>query len=105
MGRLDRIAGLLLGTAVGDALGTPREGLSPRRAARLYGGPPLRHALVFGRGMVSDDTEHASLVAQALLRAPNDPSAFARHLAWGLRLWAASFPIAMGRATLRAMVK
>jgi hypothetical protein len=27
----DRIAGVLLGTAVGDALGLPREGLSQRR--------------------------------------------------------------------------
>ena len=42
----DRIAGLLLGTAVGDALGLPREGLSATRAQRMFG-PEVRHALLF----------------------------------------------------------
>jgi ADP-ribosylglycohydrolase len=72
--RTDTLTGVLLGTAVGDALGLPREGLSPRRARRLFGGPPLRHRLVFGRGMVSDDTEHACVTAQALLRSPRRTS-------------------------------
>jgi ADP-ribosylglycohydrolase len=103
--RLDRLAGVLLGTAVGDALGLPREGLSARRASRLYGGPPLRHRLVFGRGMVSDDTEHTCLVGQALLRAPHDPGRFARSLAWDLRLWLLSLPVSLGWATLRSIVK
>ena len=69
---MDRITGLLLGTAVGDSLGLPREGLSGRRAARLYDGP-LRQRLVLGRGMLSDDTEHACMTAQALLTAGDDP--------------------------------
>jgi ADP-ribosylglycohydrolase len=83
--RADRLAGVVLGTAVGDALGTPREGLSRRRARRLFGDPPLRHRFLFGRGMVSDDTEHTCLVGQALLRTPDDVTAFARSLAWRLR--------------------
>ena len=56
--RSDQIAGVILGTAVGDALGLPREGLSRRRAGKLFGDPPLGHHFLFGRGMVSDDTEH-----------------------------------------------
>jgi ADP-ribosylglycohydrolase len=103
--RLDRLAGVLLGAAVGDALGVPREGLSARRASQLYGSAPLRHRFVFGRGMVSDDTEHTCLVGQALLRAPHDADGFARSLAWGLRLWLLSLPAGIGRATLRAIVK
>ena len=51
------IIGSILGTAVGDALGLPLEGLSRRRGARLIGDPD-RHHLILGRGMVSDDTEH-----------------------------------------------
>lgn len=47
--RRDRIAGVLLGTAVGDALGLPREGLSPKRAWRMLGDEE-RHA---GAGLVS----------------------------------------------------
>jgi ADP-ribosylglycohydrolase len=73
---------------VGDALGLPREGLSRRRARGLFGGPPQQqHRFLFGRGMVSDDTEHTCLVGQALLRAPEDVGAFARPLAWRLRFW------------------
>jgi ADP-ribosylglycohydrolase len=103
--RLQSITGALLGAAVGDALGVPREGLSPRRAARLYGNPPLRHHFLFGHGMVSDDTEHACLVAQALLRAPEDAERFARSLAWGMRWWFLGLPAGLGRATLRACVR
>jgi ADP-ribosyl-[dinitrogen reductase] hydrolase len=103
--RADRVAGVLLGTAVGDALGLPREGLGRRRAGRVFGDPPLRHSFLLGRGMVSDDTEHTCLVAQALLRAPDDPEAFARALAWGLRLWLLGVPAGVGWATLRATAR
>jgi ADP-ribosyl-[dinitrogen reductase] hydrolase len=103
--RSDRMAGVILGTAVGDALGLPREGLSRRRAGRLFGGPPLQHRFLLGRGMVSDDTEHTCMVGQALLRAPKDVDHFARSLAWRLRFWLLGLPAGTGRATLRAVVK
>jgi ADP-ribosylglycohydrolase len=101
----DKLAGVLLGTAIGDAIGLPREGLSRRRARRLFGDPPLGHRLLFGRGMVSDDTEHACLVAQALLHAPNDCEQFARALGWGLRWWFIGLPAGVGKATARAAIK
>jgi hypothetical protein len=97
--RIDRLAGALLGTAVGDALGLPREGLSRRRAERLYGGGPIQHRFVFGRGMLSDDTEHACMAALALLAAPEDEARFARSLAWRLRGWLAAMPAAVGWGT------
>jgi ADP-ribosylglycohydrolase len=98
--RTDLLAGVILGTAAGDALGLPREGLSPRRAARLFGPPPLRHRFLLGRGMTSDDTEHTCLLGQALLRQPEDADGFARALAWGLRGWLLTLPAGLGRATL-----
>lgn len=101
---VDRITGLLLGTAVGDSLGLPREGLSGQRAARLYAGP-LRQRLVVGRGMLSDDTEHACMTAQALLTAGDDPGRFARALAWKLRWWLLALPAAVGWGTLRAIAR
>src|SRR5260370_19769918 len=55
--------------------------------------------------MPSDDTEHTCLVGQALLRAPRDPDAFARSLAWRLRFWLLGLPAGTGRATLRAIIK
>jgi hypothetical protein len=39
--RQDRITGTLLGTAVGDALGLPMEGMSARRAGRMFGAKQL----------------------------------------------------------------
>jgi len=102
--RSDALAGCLLGTAVGDALGLPYEGLSPGRAERLYG-PPGRYRLLPGRGMVSDDTEHACLVAQALIASGQNEEAFARELARRLRWWLLGLPAGTGSATFRACTK
>jgi ADP-ribosylglycohydrolase len=103
--RADSIAGVILGTAVGDALGLHCEGLSPRRARRMFGPPPLRHRFLLGRGMVSDDTEHTVFVARSLLQAPDDPSRFARALARELRWWLLGVPAGAGLATLRSTLK
>jgi len=99
----DRVVGLLLGTAVGDSLGLPREGLSPGRAARLYRGP-LRQRFVFGRGMLSDDTEHACMTAQALL-ASDEPARFATILRGKLRWWLLGLPPGIGWGTLRSIAR
>jgi ADP-ribosylglycohydrolase len=100
----DRIIGCLLGQAIGDALGLPMEGLSRRRGSRLY--PHInRHQFFFGRGMGSDDTEHACMVAQSLLRSGGDLERFRRSLAWRLRWWLIGIPAGVGKATLQACVK
>ncbi len=76
----DVFADVLLGTAVGDALGLPAENLSPEQIrGRCRGHWQMR--FVFGPGMISDDTEHTLMVAQALLSHPDDPMAFQRLLA------------------------
>lgn len=101
----DAITGCILGTAVGDSIGLPREGLSRRRARRLFGTDPMRQRLVFGRGMISDDTEHTCMVAQALLASSGDPDAFARSLAWRFRGWLAALPAGVGLATAKSIVR
>lgn len=103
--RRDSLAGCLLGTALGDSLGLPFEGLSASKVTRMLGDEPLNHRFLFGRGMVSDDTEHTVLAAQALLRSGGDAERFQRALAWGLRGWFLGFPAGMGLATLRACLK
>ncbi|SDY11780.1 ADP-ribosylglycohydrolase [Allochromatium warmingii] len=96
--------GCLLGTAVGDALGLPYEGLTPRRAARLLG--PAEHQRLLGRwGMISDDTEHTAMVAQALLVSGGNLDRFRRSLAWRLRWWFLGLPAGIGWATLRAILR
>jgi ADP-ribosylglycohydrolase len=87
------LPGVLLGTAVGDALGLPAEGLSPTRIGRRWPGP-WRHRFCLGRGMISDDTEHTLFVAQALLSHSDDVKAFQQSLAWKLRLWLLGMPAA-----------
>ncbi len=102
---IDPFAGFVLGMAVGDALGLPREGLSRRRAARIYGVAPLGHRLVFGRGMVSDDTEHMRMTALALLAEPTDSARFVRCLAWKLRWWMLALPAGTGMATAKSIAR
>ena len=100
----DQFQGVLVGTAVGDALGLPAEGLSKQRIARRWRGE-WKHRLLFGRGMISDDTEHTLFVAQALLDYPSDVDKFRRALAWKFRWWFLSLPAGIGFATLRAILK
>ena len=96
--------GCLLGTAVGDALGLPCEGLSRARQLRLF--PRLEgYRFFFGKGMCSDDTDHACMVAQSLAVAGNNARRFAASLAWRLRFWLLGLPAGIGSATLRAILK
>jgi ADP-ribosyl-[dinitrogen reductase] hydrolase len=99
------VAGCLWGTAVGDAIGLPCEGLSRRRIQALFGGAPNEHRLIGRRGMISDDTEHTLLVWEALQASGGEGEEFTRHLARGLRRWFLALPAGMGLATLRACGK
>ena len=102
--REEKIVGCLLGTAAGDALGLPCEGLGPARAARMF--PDCgRHHFLFGKGMVSDDTEHACFVAKAMIEANGDPEIFQKRLARSLRWWLLGLPAGVGFATLRSILK
>jgi ADP-ribosylglycohydrolase len=98
------LAGALIGTAVGDSLGLPMEGIPAKRQNRLFPAP-VRQRLIGGWGMISDDTEHTIMLAQALLESPQDPAMFQRSLARKLRWWLASLPAGVGFATARAILK
>jgi len=100
----DAIIGCILGTAVGDALGLPYEGVSSKRAPRLLGTPD-RYRFFFRRGMISDDTEHTCMVAGSLIEADGDVDLFARQFASRLRWWILALPAGVGKATARAGVK
>ena len=98
------LVGCLLGTAVGDALGLPFEGLTPSRQSKMF--PDLaRYHLLPGKGMVSDDTQHQCLLAQALIQSDGAAEAFAKDLAWRLRFWLLGLPAGVGFASLRATIK
>ena len=94
----------LLGGALGDSIGLPSEGMCARRIARLRPGD-LRQCLAFGKGMVSDDTEHAVMTLLSLMDHDRDARKFSAALACRLRWWLASVPAGIGLATARSLVK
>lgn len=89
---------------MGDAIGLPCEGLSKQRQAKMFKDIEKYH-FFFGRGMISDDTEHTCMVAQALIVSGGDAKKFTRSLAWRLRFWMMGLPAGIGFATLRAIIK
>lgn len=104
MPTVDQFVGCLLGTAVADAFALPYEEVTKRRALRLLG-EPNRHRFLFGRGMVSDDTEHSCMVAHSLVLHPHDPRRFELQLARSMKWWLLGCPAGIGRATLKACVR
>lgn len=100
----DALFGCLLGTAIGDALGLPFEGMTARRAKRIMG-EPVRYRFVFGRGMMSDDTEHSCMVAESLIESCGNVDTFQRSLARQLRWWILGIPAGIGLATLKACLR
>lgn len=101
---VERVRGVLLGTALGDALGLPAEGMRADAIARRWGRVDRFHIL--GRtGIVSDDTEQAALVAESLLRHPEDADACAAAFRRALVAWFLRLPWGVGLATVRACLR
>ncbi len=100
----EAVVGSLLGTAIGDALGLPYEGISPARAARMLG-EPSRYRFFLGKGMVSDDTEHSCMVLQALIDSAGNDDKFAAHFARRLKRWFLTLPAGIGIATAKSSMK
>ncbi len=103
--RKEAIHGLMMGAAIGDALGFAREGMRRRTALKMFGRPPLRFRLVPGWGVYSDDTQVMLLTAQSVVQSISElavfRTVFLKRLAW----YSVSAPIGVGRATLMAGLK
>ncbi len=98
------MTGCILGTATGDSMGLPYEGMSAQRVAKFLK-RPLRQKFLPRSGMVSDDTEHCCFVAKALMQANGDVTVFEKKLARDLRWWFAGLPAGIGLATVKAIIK
>lgn len=103
--RRRRLEGCLLGTAVGDALGLPCEGLAPGVVARRF--QPLDRFRLVGRtGFVSDDTEQSALVAEALCgHGGGDDDVVVQRFRRKLVAWFWRLPFGVGLATVRAALR
>ena len=100
----DRQIGVLLGTAIGDALGLACEGLSRQRIKRWLGVVERYH--FFGKlGVVSDDTEQSALVVQALLTSNGDEAECERRFRRAMAGWFLRLPWGIGWSTLRACIR
>ncbi len=100
----DRARGILLGVALGDALGFIAERLSRERIARQFG-DVKRFYVIGNRGFVSDDTEQTGLVAQCLAQSPDDLYGFVRRFKTSLLIWFLCLPSGIGKATGRACMR
>ena len=98
------ITGCILGTAVGDSMGLPYEGMSRNRVAKFLK-KTFKQRFLFNYGMISDDTEHTCFVAKALMQSSDNVCVFEKKLAWSLRWWFAGLPAGIGLATARAIIK
>jgi ADP-ribosyl-[dinitrogen reductase] hydrolase len=59
----------------------------------------------FGKGLCSDDTEHACMTAEALIMSKGRDEIFPQKLAWKLRFWLLSLPAGTGAATAKSILK
>jgi ADP-ribosyl-[dinitrogen reductase] hydrolase len=98
------LRGALLGTALGDALGLPYEGMSAAEVA-ARGGALDRFALCGRTGFVSDDTEQSALVVESVLAAHGDVAMAVRRFRRALLGWFLRLPFGIGLATLRACLR
>lgn len=103
--RKEHIHGVMLGVAIGDALGLARKGLCRRVALRMHGRGPLSYRFVRGTGVYSDDTQLMMVNAQSLLKSRSDAKAFRRIFQSRLKWYPLSLPIGAGKATLLAAAK
>ncbi|MCK5707834.1 MAG: ADP-ribosylglycohydrolase family protein [Candidatus Aureabacteria bacterium] len=100
----DRLKGVLLGTAIGDALGLPFEGLSSNIIKKKFKDKETFY--FFGnKGVVSDDTELSALLAQSLLKSNDDLSKLVKYFKRSLLGWFLRLPWGIGYGTLRSCLK
>lgn len=94
---------MLIATAMGDSLGLAFENMSKRRIRQRVQGP-IGQRLLFGKGMISDDTEHALLTARSLMDAQGNASVFEQALSKRLKRWLIAMAPGVGKATLMSIV-
>ncbi len=103
--KMNNLQKVIQGTAIGDTIGLPMEGMKPSKITKLKWTAPLRQRLLFGRGMWSDDTEHTLHLIDALTLSDGDPARFRKVFSGRLQFWLSTLPPGVGLATLRSIIK
>lgn len=97
--------GMLLGFAVGDALSLARDGLSRRKALKLFGRSPIHFQFQPGIGVTGERTHVLLMTVQAVLKSRADHRAFGRHLRRRLRWYRRSFPVRSAARSIQRLQK
>lgn len=103
--RREHIHGVLLGVAVGEALGYARRGLSSRRALKIYGRPKASYEFSRGFGIYGENTRLMLLNAQALLNSRNELAILRPAFRWRLRWYLLGIPPGSSYDTLEAAAR
>lgn len=101
---LDKVRGVLFGTALGDALGFPCENLSAKRINQIFGRVES-YRILGDLGYGTDDTEQTALLATALLRSGGESTHCVKSFKRSLAGWFLRLPFSTGQATLTACLK
>ena len=102
---MNNLCKVIIGTAVGDTIGLPMEGMKPAKIAKLGWCNPLRQRFLFGTGMWSDDTDHTLHLIDALNLSGGDPEQFRKIFSRRLQFWLSTLPPGVGLATLKSIIK
>jgi ADP-ribosylglycohydrolase len=103
--RFQAIHGLLLGMAVGEALGLPLKGLSTQCIMRVLRRHPLSYRLWPGQGLFGDQTELALMAGQAILQSKSVSESCHRRFLSRLRWYVLGGPSGANRVTYAAGLK
>jgi ADP-ribosyl-[dinitrogen reductase] hydrolase len=95
--RRSRINGLLLGIAIGDALGLPRHGLTRRQALKHFGAGPCTYGKRLGKTGFA--TAQVFATAQSIVSSGTERENFAANFLKRLGWYSISFPTDMPWAT------
>jgi ADP-ribosyl-[dinitrogen reductase] hydrolase len=99
------LRGVLWGTALGDALGFPYEGLSALAIARRGFSLERLGQGSSTRAFVSDDTEQSALLLESLIRGRGNLDLTIQSFRQALRAWFLRLPFGIGRSSLRACLR
>lgn len=103
--RRDHIQGMMIGCAIGDALGCSRQGMSRRLALRKYGRKPLAYRTLRNVGLPSPVTGLVLKTAQAIVSSGVNSEFFVLRFQQRLGWYLLSCPVGLKLPTILAAAK
>ncbi len=103
--RREHIHGMMLGVAIGDALGQARNGLTSRQALKLFGRQTLRFRFARDVAIYGFNTSQVWMTAQAIVSSGTEIGQFGESLRKRLEWYSLSFPTDMKSASRRFGLK